>query len=632
MCGITGAVGTNPEKLISRETLARMTSVLVHRGPDDEGFFRDPEPPAQPSGPWAMLGFRRLAIIDVAGSRQPISNEAGTIHAVFNGEIYNYLELRQELIARGHRFRTDGDSETIVHLYEELGEKCFERFNGFFAIAIWDQPRGRLILGRDRLGQKPLVYRDEGDRLLFASELKSILQVPGLPREINPAAINDYLVYQYVPHPHSILQGYAKLPPGHLAVWENGKLSVDRYWNPSHEEDASISEEEAAERLVELFDSSIGLRMQSDVPLGAFLSGGVDSSLVVSSMVRQSSQTVRTFSIGFPVSEFDESGYARQVADHLGTEHHSFTVTPDAESILDELVFLYDEPFADSSAIPTWYVSRMTREHVTVALSGDGGDELFAGYDRYRAVRLAENLDRIGPLKSLLAARFWQWIPTSSRQKSRLRQLKRFSHALGLPPLKRYCEWIAIFNDERRQELLSDPELRSLADPIRFLADSYSQWKHRDRVTAISLTDLQTYLPCDLNTKVDIAAMGNSLEARQPFLDHRLVEFAMTLPIKYKFRSGRGKYLLRRAFGDRLPEAIWNRPKMGFGVPIGHWFRKELRDRLHDTILDPAARCLQFFSREAIGKLASEHEKRQVDHSYRLWALLMLELWMEKWA
>ena len=640
MCGITGAVWTNADKRISPEVLSQMTRMIQHRGPDDEGFFLENptqagsgHPGKQSGSTGVALGFRRLSIIDLSASRQPISNEDGKIQVVFNGEIYNYRQLRSQLIEKGHQFKTNGDSETIVHLYEELGVGCFAELNGFFAIAIWDSINQKLVIGRDRLGQKPLHYRHEGDRLLFGSELKSLLEVPGIPREINKRAIDEYLVYQYVPHPHSILKGFNKLAPGHYGVYQDGQFHLEKYWDPDLEEDRNLSEEDASGRLEELFNSSIKLRMQSDVPLGAFLSGGVDSSLVVASMVEQSSRKIQTFSIGFPIKEFDESKFAKQVSDHLGTEHHSFTVTPDAESILDELVFLYDEPFADSSAIPTWYVSKLTREHVTVALSGDGGDELFAGYDRYRAVRLAERIDRLGPIKHLFSAKIWQKVPSSARQKSRIRQLKRFSYALGLPALKRYCDWIAIFNDERRQDLFNDAFTHSLGDfdSHWFLKSYFDRLGNRDSVTAISLTDLQSYLPCDLNTKVDIASMGHGLEARQPFLDHRLVEFAISLPVRMKFRSGKGKRLLKRTFGKRLPANIWDRPKMGFGVPIGEWLRSELRPRLQDTVLSPNAACLEFFSADAIKKLVDEHQNQVVDHSYRLWAIMMFELWIQRW-
>ncbi len=631
MCGITGAVWTNPSKKILPEILSRMTAAISHRGPDDEGFFFNQN---EKAGPRVALGFRRLSIIDLNSSRQPLGNEDGTIQIVFNGEIYNFRELRSELMESGHRFSTNGDAEVIVHLYEQHGYECFSKLNGMFSLAIWDSPRQRLVLARDRLGQKPLVYRNEGDRLLFASELKSLLAVPNIPREINPTAIDEFLTYQYVPHPNSILKGFNKLPPGHFAIYENEHLSVERYWHPTFEENSEISVDDAVGKLRELFDSSVQMRMQSDVPLGAFLSGGVDSSLVAASMTHQSDQSIKTFSIGFPIKEFDESAYATQVAKHLHTDHHRFTVTPDATDILDQLVYLYDEPFGDSSAIPTWYVSKLTREHVTVSLSGDGGDELFAGYNRYKAVRLSERIDQLGPIRNLLAAKFWQAIPTSSKQKSKIRQLKRFSQALGLPVLRRYLDWIGIYNAERRAELYRDDFACKLNDfdSIWFLQDSYGKLTQRDSVSAISLTDLQTYLPCDLNTKVDIASMGHGLECRQPFLDHRLVEFAASLPVQMKLKSGRGKWLLHKAFADRIPSNIFGRSKMGFGVPISHWFRTDLKTLLHDSVLGQHAAIHDYFSKPAIQCLFDQHQRNEFDHSYRLWSLLMLEMWFQRWG
>lgn len=608
-----------------------MTAAISHRGPDDEGFFFNQN---EKAGPRVALGFRRLSIIDLNSSRQPLGNEDGTIQIVFNGEIYNFRELRSELMESGHRFSTNGDAEVIVHLYEQHGYECFSKLNGMFSLAIWDSPRQRLVLARDRLGQKPLVYRNEGDRLLFASELKSLLAVPNIPREINPTAIDEFLTYQYVPHPNSILKGFNKLPPGHFAIYENKHLSVERYWHPTFEENSEISVDDAVGKLRELFDSSVQMRMQSDVPLGAFLSGGVDSSLVAASMTHQSDQSIKTFSIGFPIKEFDESAYATQVAKHLHTDHHRFTVTPDATDILDQLVYLYDEPFGDSSAIPTWYVSKLTREHVTVSLSGDGGDELFAGYNRYKAVRLSERIDQLGPIRNLLAAKFWQAIPTSSKQKSKIRQLKRFSQALGLPVLRRYLDWIGIYNAERRAELYRDDFACKLNDfdSIWFLQDSYGKLTQRDSVSAISLTDLQTYLPCDLNTKVDIASMGHGLECRQPFLDHRLVEFAASLPVQMKLKSGRGKWLLHKAFADRIPSNIFGRSKMGFGVPISHWFRTDLKTLLHDSVLGQHAAIHDYFSKPAIQCLFDQHQRNEFDHSYRLWSLLMLEMWFQRWG
>ncbi|MCO6457707.1 MAG: asparagine synthase (glutamine-hydrolyzing) [Pirellulaceae bacterium] len=636
MCGITGAVWNEPGLHVSTDVLQRMTDVLRHRGPDDVGRYESEyrlRPPYEPL-PGVALGFRRLSIIDVAGGHQPLSNEDGTVWLVFNGEIYNFHDLRHRLEGSGHRFRTRSDSETIVHLYEDEGLNCFEHFNGMFALALWDSTHRRLVLARDRLGQKPLVYRHEPGRLLFASELKSLLEVPGVPRQVDPAAIDEYLTYQYVPHPNSMLRGFRKLPPGHLAVYQDDRLQVRPYWEPDFSSERPVSETAAADELRELLASSVRLRMQSDVPLGAFLSGGVDSSLVVALMQQASERPVKTFSIGFPVAEYDETRYARQVAERLGTEHQQFEVTPDALEVLPRLVWHYDEPLADSSAIPTWYVSRLTRQQVTVALTGDGGDELFCGYPRYRAVWLAGMLDRTGPLRWLLASRLWQALPASPRQKSLLRRIKRFSSALGQSPQRRYLDWICIFNEACRAELYRDEFLERLpgSDPIDFLSRGWASVGGRDAVTAASLADLRTYLPCDLMTKVDVASMAHGLECRQPFLDYRLVEWAAGLPRRLKFRRGQGKRILRRAFAERLPAEIWRRKKMGFGVPLDHWFRHELREMTRDTLLSDAARCHEYFRREAIERLVEQHERGQFDHAYRLWALLFLELWLRQWT
>ncbi len=636
MCGITGGVWTDPAVALDEPTLARMTDVLRHRGPDDEGRYfseyrlRPPYPPT----PGVALGFRRLSIIDLAGGHQPMCNEDGSVWLVFNGEVYNFQDLRRRLEGSGHRFRTHSDSETILHLYEDEGTNCFQHLNGMFALALWDERRRRLVLARDRLGKKPLVYRADPDRLLFASELKSLLEAPGTPREIDPAAIDEYLTYQYIPPPNTIFRGVKKLPPGHFAVWEDGRLKVEPYWTPDFNREVALPEAEYVERLRELLTSSVALRMQSDVPLGAFLSGGVDSSLIVALMQRQTQERVKTFTISFPVKEYDESRHAAQVAEHLGTDHQAFTVTPDCVEILDRLVWHYDEPFADSSAIPTWYVSEMTRRHVTVALTGDGGDELFCGYPRYRAVALGGLLDRVGPLRSLLGARIWQRLPGSARQKGLVRRFKRFSEAAAAPPVRRYLEWIAIFNEARRAALYHDDFLATLpdADPAGFLHRAWRRAGRRDAVTAASLADLTTYLPGDLMTKVDIASMAHGLECRQPLLDYRVVELAAQMPRRFKYRRGRGKLILRKTFGDLLPQKIWTRPKMGFGVPLDHWFRGELRDLTRDVLLAGDARHRAFFRPEAVEQLVREHQSGAFDHSYRLWALLVLELWLRKWT
>lgn len=635
MCGIAGAIWNDSDREVSGETLARMTACLRHRGPDDDGVYRSElrQRPPYEAIPGIALGFRRLSIIDLAGGHQPLANEDESVWIAFNGEIYNYPDLRRRLEGAGHRFRTASDTETIVHLYEDEGPNAFQHLNGMFALAIWDARERRLVLARDRVGKKPLLYRAEPGRLTFASELKSLLQVPDAPREIDPSAVDEYLTYQYVPHPNTILKDYRKLPPGHYAIWQDGQLTVRPYWQPDFAVEKPIKPGAAAEQLRELFTSAVTLRMRSDVPLGSFLSGGVDSSLVTAVMQQHASEPVKTFSIGFSVEEYDETRYARRVAQHLGTQHYEFRVTPDAVEVLPQLAWFYDEPFADSSAIPTWYVSKLTREHVTVTLSGDGGDELFAGYSRYGAVGLGELIDRVPSLQSVLACPCWQSLPGSSRQRSLVRKLKRFSEALARSPARRYLDWVSIFNERRRAELYSEDFLWKLpdADPFDFLRSAWQRSGPRDAVTCASLADLTTYLPCDLMAKVDTASMAHSLECRAPFLDYRLVEFAAALPVKLKRRWGRGKRLLQAAFGNLLPREIFTRRKMGFGVPLERWFRGELKELGHEMLFGGPALARGIFRPAAIEQLWNEHQAGIFDHSARLWALVMLEMWQRTW-
>jgi asparagine synthase (glutamine-hydrolysing) len=636
MCGITGAIWTDPEKALDDATLRRMVEVLRHRGPDDEGFYTAEfrTRAAEQAVPGVALGHRRLSIIDLASGHQPLSNEDGSVWVVLNGEIYNYRDLRRRLEGSGHRFRTNSDTEVLVHLYEDEGERLPEHLNGMFALAVWDANRRQLFLARDRLGKKPLVYRLEPGRLLFASELKSLLEVPGVPRELDPQALDAYLTYQYVPHPQTIFRGISKLAPAHCAVYREGRLTLRRYWNPDFRVEEDRPAEQYARELRELLTSAVELRLQSDVPLGAFLSGGIDSTIVVGLMQQLSKEKVRTFSIGFPVPEYDETHYARLVAQRFGTIHEEFRVEPDAVDILPKLVWHYDEPFADSSAVPTWYVAQLTRRQVTVALTGDGGDELFAGYPRYRAVWLGSWFDRLpSVLRWLLAGRYWQRLPASPRQKSLRRRFKRFTEALGMTPQRRYLEWIAIFNEARRAELYSDEFVATLpdVDPLEFLGAAWARSSGRDPVTAASLADLVTYLACDLMTKVDIASMAHGLECRQPLLDYRVVELAARMPLQRKFRRGRGKRIFLEAFADLLPKEILHRGKMGFGVPLDRWFRGPLAGYARQTLLDGRTLARGLFRPEAIRGLVEDHLAGRFDHSYRLWALLVLELWQRRW-
>lgn len=635
MCGIAGAVWYNSQAALTESVLSRMTGVLRHRGPDDEGFYVKSLPGGENRPPCGVaLGHRRLAIIDLAGGHQPMSNEDGTRWIVFNGEIYNFRSLRRQLEEKGHQFATHSDTEVILHLYEDKGTDFLTELNGMFALALWDEPRRRLVLARDRLGEKPLVYRVEPDRLIFASELKAILEVPGIPREIDPSALDAYLLYQYVPHPMTIYRGIQKLPPAHMAVYENGQLTVRPYWEPDFaSEEQNLSRAEVVEKLRHLLTRSVELRLEADVPLGAFLSGGIDSTIVVGLMQQVARERVRTFSIGFPVAEYDETHYARAVAEAFKTDHREYRVRPDAVAILPQLVWHYDEPFADSSAVPTWYVAEMTRRHVTVALTGDGGDELFGGYPRYWATALAEGLTRL-PIwvRWVFDERLWRWA-SQRQQKSFWGRVRRFTESLHLPLAERYLDWIAIFNNARRWALYT-PQLQehlTTSRPEEFFFKIYSRLKHRDVVSAISLSDLFSYLPCDLLVKVDIASMAHSLETRPPFLDHHLVEYAGRLPGSWKVRGRRGKRILIEAFSDLLPASIRTRGKMGFGVPLDHWFRGPLADLTQRVLLDPRTLARGYFRREALERLLSEHQSGRWNHSYRIWALLFLELWMRCW-
>ena len=651
MCGITGAAWTARGKPVSDAELRRMTATIAHRGPDDDGCHTAGfgAPDANTGG--VALGFRRLSIIDLGGGHQPMSDGVGQHWIVFNGEIYNYRELRARLEANGHTFRTSSDTEVLLESYKAFGTDCVSHLRGMFAFAIWDG--ARLFLARDRLGQKPLFYRHESERFLFASELKSLLQVDGAPREVDPTAIDDFLTYQYVPYPKCIFRGYAKLPPGHAAVYENGTLNVFRYWKPPFDRDASLENGQTidaktaghwspAEWRTELrrrLTEAVRLRLRSDVPLGAFLSGGIDSTIIAGLMQQvlreEGGQKAMTFSIGFPVAEYDERKFARQAAEHLGTDHHEQVVEPDAMSILPRLVWHYDEPFADSSAVPTMILSEFTRKHVTVALSGDGGDELFCGYDRYRAVRLAMRIANWPkPVRSVLASPLWQKLPASTRQRSFRRRLKRFVAVLAAPPERQYLRWIGTFDAESRAKLYS-PEFASQIsgyDSFEFLADAYTACPDRDFITRTTCTDTLTYLPCDILTKVDIASMAVGLEARSPFLDHHVAELAALMPIEIKQTAAGGKRILIETFSDLLPPAIQTRAKMGFGVPLAPWFRGSLNSFVREILLDRTTIERGIFRRDELERYVNEHTTGRWDHGYRLWTLLIAELWMRTWA
>ncbi len=638
MCGIVGSVWTTADSAISPLTLQRMMSRLTHRGPDDSGTFHSEES-RDPSGtsasfPKAALGHRRLSIIDVEGGRQPISNETGDIHVVLNGEIYNFVELRDELSGKGHRFATQTDTEVIVHAYEEWGNDCVTRLRGMFAFAIWDERQRVLFLARDRLGQKPLVFREEVGRILFASELKALLAVEGMPGALNLGAVDLFLTYQYVPDTTCILEGFRKLPPGHYAIFKRGQLDVQSYWTPPFNTPAERSPGEWQSLLRERLTEAVQLRMRSDVPLGAFLSGGIDSTIIVGLMRSLSPKPIETFSIGFSVAAFDETAYAREAAEKFGTRHREHIVDPSAIEVLPQIIWHFDEPFADSSAIPTFWLSRWTRQHVTVALTGDGGDELFAGYDRYRAVRLASQFDRIPLLRHFAALRLWQSLPFSVKPKSRLRRLRRFAAELSETPVRRYLNWISYFNAVQRSELYTDTMQAALAEQNAddYITWAYEQCKHRDFVTRTTAADVHSYLPCDILRKVDIASMAHGLECRSPFLDHPVAELAAEMPIEMKLNRKGGKRALIETFSDLLPASIQRRRKMGFGVPLDSWFRDELKPLLESTLLGSTCLDRGYFRENVLRRMLNEHATRQADHSSRLWALLILELWCQMYV
>ncbi len=629
MCGIAGIVGLAPETPgVDPAELHIMTAQLVHRGPDDEGYYVDPRGRCG-------LGFRRLSIIDIEGGHQPISNEGNTVWVVLNGEIYNFRELRAELEQQGHTFRTRSDSEVIPHLYEEHGEACFERLAGMFAIAIWDDEHAQLYLARDRFGKKPLVYAFFKGRLYFASEVKAILALPGAPREIDPQSLHRYLLFQYVPAPHSIYRGFRKLPPGHvLRVAAGAPLSDEprAFWRVPQPASFAGSYEDAKARLGELLTKAVERRLIADVPLGAFLSGGIDSSIVVGLMRRLGVSPLRTFTIGFPDKRYDETTYARRVAERFETEHHEHVVTPQAREVLDTLAWHYDEPFADSSAIPTYYVSRYTREFVTVALTGDAGDECFGGYDRYRAARLAAGFGFLArPVRSVLA-KGGHALPRG-RAKSTGNRLYRFLSALGEEPSRRYLSWVNIFPPALLTEGYQPAfaERIDFDEPLRWFDGLYAGGRGAAAERA-NWTDFCSYLPYDLLTKVDIASMASSLECRCPLLDHELVEFALSLPPEWRFGPrGGGKHILKDWAGGLLPAEVLTRPKMGFGVPVGEWFRNELRDLLEQHLTSRDSLCQRVFRGDWLQRLLAAHLSGRANYEHPLWALLMLELWRHRW-
>lgn len=620
MCGICGKALKDARGHVDLGMISRMCDSLWHRGPDDSGTW---------VAPGVAFGHRRLSIIDVASGHQPLTNEDGTVAIVFNGEIYDFPELRRDLEARGHSFSTRSDTEAIVHLYEDLGERCVERLRGMFAFAVWDTRDRSLLLARDRVGKKPLYYADTAEGLTFASELKAVMMDPAVDARVDIRAVHDYLTYQYVPPPRTILTGARKLPPAHTLTWREGQASTRRYWTLSFADKNQDSEQEVAEEVRRRLADAVRVRLMSEVPLGAFLSGGIDSSIVVAMMAEASSEPVKTFSIGFEEAGFSELPYAREVASQYSTDHHEFIVRPETIEVLPELVWHFDEPFADSSALPTYYVARETRTHVTVALNGDGGDETFGGYERYLAAQLAVQYERVPrvlrrPLETAVRA-----LPIPTRRAHPIRRAKRFLDAANRPPEDRYARWMVIFDNEMKDDVYK-PEFRQRlneADSLDYLRASFAQTDAADFTDRMLASDTETYLPGDLLVKVDRMSMAHSLEGRSPFLDHHVMEYAATIPANLKLRGSTTKYILKRAAADLLPEKIRSRGKQGFGVPIGDWFRGPLKPWLQELLCSPASRSRGYFRPEFVANMIEDHAAKRADHAYRLWALAMLELW-----
>lgn len=611
MCGIAGIVSLEGKPVFEQE-LRNMCSAIAHRGPDDEGFYFQ-------TG--VGLGMRRLSIIDLDSGRQPVSNEDGTVWVVFNGEIYNFQELRQQLKGRGHVFSTHGDTETIVHLYEEYGNHCVDHLRGMFAFALWDERHKRLLVARDRLGIKPLYYAEIGGRILFASELKSILQLPEVGRSFNWSAVSHLFSFLSTPPTEAIVDGVHKLEPGHLLTASPGGTPViERYWELSFEPDYGKEEDYFVEHVRGLLEESVRLHMVSDVPLGAFLSGGIDSSSIVATAARLTDAPLKTFSIGFSEPDYNELEYARVVAKRFRTEHHELTLGPDSLDRLEDLAWHLDEPFGDSSAIPTFMVSKLAAQSVKVVLSGDGGDELFAGYDKYLVEKRERGYTPLPALIRTVLGTIGRTMPDGMRGRNLLRHM-------SLAGAERYLDACTLFRRDDMKKLFRPDVFKLLApyEPWRAKA-AYMESGERHWLSNLQGLDVNNYLPLDILTKVDRMSMAHSIETRVPLLDHKLVEFAATIPPEMNLRGGTSKYVLKRAMKGILPERIINRPKKGFAVPLGYWFRGKLGSYVRDLLLGESARRRGFFNAPYIEDLVAQHERgRNLD--LQLWTLISFELW-----
>ncbi len=623
MCGITGFVSKDvAEPADARAArLDRMCASIIYRGPDEQGTVVAGR---------AALGMRRLSIIDIKTGQQPIFTEDGNLAIVFNGEIYNFQELKRELSSLGHSFKTNSDTEVIVHAYEEYGEKCLDKLRGMFSFAIWDLRSESLFIARDRIGKKPLFYTltDDGE-FIFGSELKTLFVHGGFEKKVDPAALDAYLSFGYVPEEFCIIDNVKKLPPGFFLRYQGGKVETHRYWDLNLTAVEERPEGEWADLLFEKIREAVQIRLISEVPLGAFLSGGVDSSTIVGMMSQLSSKPVKTFSIGFHEDSFDELKYARIAARHFGTDHHEFIVTPDLFDIIGEIVWHFDEPFADQSALPTYLLSKMARDHVTVVLSGDGGDELFAGYDRYVIHQARNTYNRIPEFARRQGLRRVSTaLPHSSFGKN-------FLYNISLDPIDRYIDSISTFNLPRKRRLYSSDMLASLngsrsAGEMLFAGFAETP-QGSDPLARLLYLDSKTYLPGDILTKVDRMTMANSLEARVPLLDHEVIELAAGMASHLKLKGGQTKYILKKAMAKLVPDNILHREKQGFGVPIGSWINDQLRDQIYDDLSGQRMRERGWFDQKYVEILLNEHSSARRDNSNALWELWMLELWFRRY-
>ncbi|MEE9293581.1 MAG: asparagine synthase (glutamine-hydrolyzing) [Phycisphaerae bacterium] len=612
MCGICGICNVDPKQPVDVSVLAEMTETLRHRGPDGEGVF---------VGGGVGLGHRRLAIIDLVSGDQPMYNRDRSVVIVFNGEIYNYLELKDQLSAIGHAFVTSSDTEVILRCYEAMGPECVNALNGMFAFAIWDERSRTLLLARDRLGEKPLYYFSTGERLLFASELKALLKHPAVEAKVSLSALDDYLAYGYVPADQCILDGVCKLPSGCTLLWRDGRIQVQRYWDVRFDE-SQISDESAwSEELEHRLRESIRIRLRSDVPLGVFLSGGVDSSAVTALASHETSGRLKTFSVGFDETDFNELKYARTVAQRYDTDHVEIMVRDCDLSILPDLVYHLDEPFADPSALPTYYVCREARRQVTVCLSGDGGDEIFAGYPRYRQALRHQRWARVTPAAAKRLARAASSVvPRHFRGRGMLERC-------GTDGAEQYALQVGLFDTDERRELFRDDVKSQVRRSGDLFAPYFERGTGKSLVTVLQHVDQKTYLPDDILFKVDRMSMQNSLEVRLPLLDHTLVEYVNHVSPHWKLRNGVSKYVFRKILEPHLPPELLRRRKMGFGIPIKYWFRGGQDHFFRERLLSPDARCTQWLSREAIERILQDHLRGGRDLSAKLWTLLILEVW-----